>query len=82
VPGKHAGHGLWCELVEVQPADLRRAESMPEHQEQPARVMGFVVAAAARLDEAFNFARGKVLSLVVGARPVFPLPGQLPEPLV
>ncbi len=37
-------------------------------------VMGSVAAAATRLDEAFNFLRGKVLSLVLGT-PRVPIAG-------
>jgi hypothetical protein len=47
---------------------------MPEHQEQPARVMGFDVAAAARLDEAFNFARAKLDFIRIAASSASPLP--------
>ena len=56
---QHAAFGV--HLVELQPASLRHAQAMPEHQEQQATVAGLVPAALRRLDQPFNLAPGEVL---------------------
>jgi hypothetical protein len=52
-------------LVEFHPAGFRDAQAMPEHQEQQATVAGFVPAPPGRLNQLFNLAPGKVLSVAV-----------------
>jgi hypothetical protein len=56
-------------LIQLQLADLRYAESMPEHEEEQTPVAGLVPAALSRLDQPGNFAPGEVLPVAALRRP-------------
>ena len=52
-------------LIELQPAGLGHAESVPEHQKQKAAVAGFVPAALRRVDQLLNLAPGQMQTLAL-----------------
>jgi hypothetical protein len=62
----HMQHAAFAvHLVERQPAGLRHAQAMPEHQEQQAAVAGPVAAAFGGVDQLFHLEAGEVLATAV-----------------
>ena len=59
----HPAFGI--HLVKFQPASLRHAQTMPEHEEQQAAVAGLVPASLGRLDQPLDLAPGEVLPVAV-----------------